>query len=156
MSFVETIPAANPVVVSADERARRFGNRAGLILVVGGDDVSRQGYARALERALFCHGRNVFYLAEDAGGGGWSDAIDVLMRTGTLVISSAGLLGADDLRRLRRHVPRLATIVIDGEPTIHGGDVLHVADLRAPGSPVLRAVYDLLERKGMTLAAYRP
>ena len=135
--------------VSAADRAARFGHRAALIMFVGRAGTGKQRYARALERALYADGRNVYMLdgtnvllgvdcdlvfrestqAELVRRFG--EVAHLLLDAGLLVVSTTNAIGLADHGAVQALIPDTPSIVIDVDPA---GDSLAPCDLRIRGT----------------------
>ena len=156
--------------VTAEQRAQRFGHRAALIMFVGPAGAGKHRYARALERALFDQGRNIYMLDGKNVLLGvdhdlWVDAAQselvrrfgevahLLLNSGLLVVSTTNAIGLADARAVQALIPDTPTILIDVDPA---GDSNLPFDLRIRGteteSDLVAQVTDLLARRQITLA----
>jgi bifunctional enzyme CysN/CysC len=135
--------------VPGDDRASRFGHRAGLIMFVGRAGTGKHRYARALERALFAQGRNAYMLdgtnvllgvdcdlhfrestqAELVRRFG--EVAHLLLDAGLLVVSTTNAIGLGDHGAVQALIPDAPSIVIDVDPA---GDSLAPCDLRIRGT----------------------
>jgi bifunctional enzyme CysN/CysC len=154
--------------VTAEERAQRFGHRAALIMFVGAAGVGKHRYARALEKALFDQGRNVYMLDGKNVLLGvdhdlWVDAAQselvrrfgevahLLVNSGLLVVSTTNAIGLADASAVQALIPDTATILIDVDPV---GDSHLPCDLRVRGNEpepeVIAQVTQLLTKRQIT------
>ncbi len=135
--------------VSAAERAGRHGHRAALIMFVGKTGAGKVRYARALERALFAQGRNVYMLDGTNVLLGvdhdlhWVDATQselvrrfgevahLFLDAGLIVVSTTNAIGLADYGAVQALVPDVASIVIDVDPS---GGSMAPCDLRITGT----------------------
>ena len=155
--------------VTADRRAERFGHRAALIMFVGPAGSGKHRYARALEKALFDGGRNIYMLDGKNVLLGvdhdlWVDAAQselvrrfgevahLLLSSGLLVVSTTNAIGLADARAVQALIPDTPTILIDVDPA---GDSSLPSDLRIrgtePEAELIAQVTDLLARRQITL-----
>jgi bifunctional enzyme CysN/CysC len=156
--------------VSSEQRAQRFGHRAALIMFVGPAGVGKHRYARALEKALFDRGRNIYMLDGKNVLLGvdhdlWVDAAQselvrrfgevahLLLNSGLLVVSTTNAIGLADARAVQSLIPDTPTVLIDVDPV---GDSSLPFDLRIRGTEpeeaVIASVIDLLAHRQITLA----
>lgn len=108
-------------LVSAESRERRYGQRAGLVLVTGADMERRKGVAKALERLLFEAGRPSYYLGigsvlygldSDIRGQGkeredlrrLAEVAFIMLDAGLILVATASELTQDDLEVARTAV----------------------------------------------------
>ena len=149
--------------VGGAERAQRFRHRAALIMFVGRAGTGKHRYARALEKALFARGGNVYMLdgtnvllgvdcdlhfrestqAELVRRFG--EVAHLLLDAGLLVVSTTNAIGLGDHGAVQALIPDAPSIVIDVDP---GGDSLAPCDLRIRGTEpeeqVIARVVELL------------
>jgi bifunctional enzyme CysN/CysC len=154
--------------VGSEQRARRFGHRAALIMFVGAAGVGKHRYARALEKALFDRGRNIYMLDGKNVLLGvdhdlWVDAAQselvrrfgevahLLLSSGLLVVSTTNAIGLADARAVQSLIPDTPTVLIDVDPV---GDSNLPFDLRIRGTEpeeaVIAGVIDLLAHRQIT------
>ena len=155
--------------VTAEQRAQRFGHRSALIMFVGPAGSGKHRYARAVEKALFERGRNVYMLDGKNVLLGvdhdlWVDAAQselvrrfgevahLLLNSGMLVVSTTNAIGLADAGAVQALIPDTPTILIDVDPA---GDSHLPFDLRIRGTEpedeVIAGVVDLLVRRQITL-----
>jgi len=154
--------------VSGEERAERFGHRAALIMFVGPAGVGKHRYARALEKALFDQGRNVYMLDGKNVLLGvdhdlWVDAAQselvrrfgevahLLLSSGQIVVSTTNAIGLADAGAVQALIPDTPTLLIDVDPA---GDSHLPYDLRIrgnePEAEVIAKVTELLAKRQIT------
>lgn len=135
--------------VSAAERAARFGHRAALIMFVGKAGTGKHRYARALEKALFGHGRIAYMLdGTNVLLGVDSDMVfreatqaelvrrfgevaHLLLDAGLMVVSTTNAIGLADYGAVQTLIPDFPSIVVDVDPA---GDSVAPCDLRISGT----------------------
>jgi bifunctional enzyme CysN/CysC len=156
--------------VTAEARALRFGHRAALIMFVGPAGAGKHRYARALEKALFQQGRNIYMLDGKNVLLGvdhdlWVDAAQselvrrfgevahLLLSSGLLVVSTTNAIGLGDAGAVQALIPDTPTILIDVDAA---GDSSLPCDLRIrggePEDEVIARVTDLLAKRQIPLA----
>jgi bifunctional enzyme CysN/CysC len=154
--------------VTAEQRAQRSGHRSALIMFVGPAGSGKHKYARAVEKALFERGRNVYMLDGKNVLLGvdhdlWVDAAQselvrrfgevahLLLNSGMLVVSTTNAIGLADAGAVQALIPDTPTILIDVDPA---GDSHLPFDLRIRGTEpedeVIAGVVDLLVRRQIT------
>ena len=154
--------------VTAAARAQRYGHRAALLMFVGKAGSGKHRYARALEKALFEQGRNVYML----DGGNvllgvdhdlWVDAAQselvrrfgevahLLLNAGLMVVSTTNAIGLADARSVQTLIPDTPTLLIDVDPD--GGSTAP-CDLRIRGTEpeddVIARIAELLVTRQIT------
>src|SRR4029079_8067900 len=119
--------------VTAAARAKRAGHREALVMFVGKHEKGKHEYARALEKALFDRGRNVYMLdgknvllgvdhdlGVDAAQSGLvrraAEVAHVLLSSGMLVLSTTTAIGPADAGAVQALIPDTPTILIDVDP----------------------------------------
>jgi bifunctional enzyme CysN/CysC len=152
--------------VAATERAQKFGHRAALIMFVGKAGAGKHRYARAVEKALFDQGRNVYMLdgtnvllgvdcdlhfRETTQGElvrRFGEVAHLLLDAGLLVVSTTNAIGLADYGAVQALVPDAPSIVIDIDSA---GESLAPCDLRfrgtEPEEEVITKVVDLLRAR---------
>jgi bifunctional enzyme CysN/CysC len=156
--------------VTAEQRAQRSGHRSALIMFVGPAGSGKHKYARAVEKALFERGRNVYMLDGKNVLLGvdhdlWVDAAQselvrrfgevahLLLNSGMLVVSTTNAIGLADAGAVQALIPDTPTILIDVDPA---GDSHVPFDLRIRGTEpedeVIAGVVDLLVQRQITFA----
>jgi bifunctional enzyme CysN/CysC len=154
--------------VTSEERAQRSGHRSALIMFVGPAGSGKHKYARAVEKALFDRGRNVYMLDGKNVLLGvdhdlWVDAAQselvrrfgevahLLLNSGMLVVSTTNAIGLADAGAVQALIPDTPTILIDVDPA---GDSHLPFDLRIRGTEpeeeVIAGIVDLLTRRQIT------
>jgi len=154
--------------VTSEQRAQRSGHRSALIMFVGPAGSGKHKYARALEKALFDRGRNVYMLDGKNVLLGvdhdlWVDAAQselvrrfgevahLLLNSGMLVVSTTNAIGLADAGAVQALIPDTPAILIDVDPA---GDSHLPFDLRIRGTEpeeqVIAGVVDLLTRRQIT------
>ena len=154
--------------VTSEQRTQRSGHRSALIMFVGPAGSGKHKYARALEKALFDRGRNVYMLDGKNVLLGvdhdlWVDAAQselvrrfgevahLLLNSGMLVVSTTNAIGLADAGAVQALIPDTPTILIDVDPA---GDSHLPFDLRIRGTEpeeqVIAGVVDLLTRRQIT------
>jgi bifunctional enzyme CysN/CysC len=154
--------------VTTEQRAQRSGHRSALIMFVGPAGSGKHKYARAVEKALFERGRNVYMLDGKNVLLGvdhdlWVDAAQselvrrfgevahLLLNSGMLVVSTTNAIGLADAGAVQALIPDTPTILIDVDPA---GDSHLPFDLRIRGTEpedeVIAGVVDLLVRRQIT------
>ena len=155
--------------VTVEERAQRFGHRPALVMFVGQSGVGKHRYARALERALFTEGRNIYMLDGTNVLLGvdqdlyWVDATQqelvrrfaevahLMLRAGLIVVSTTNAIGLGDYGQVQALIPDFETIVVDVDPGTHS---VAACDLRIVGSEeddeVVARIRKLLEDRQIT------
>ncbi len=137
-------------------------------MFVGAAGVGKHRYARALEKALFDRGRNIYMLDGKNVLLGvdhdlWVDAAQselvrrfgevahLLLSSGLLVVSTTNAIGLADARAVQSLIPDTPTVLIDVDPV---GDSNLPFDLRIRGTEpeeaVIAGVIDLLAHRQIT------
>jgi bifunctional enzyme CysN/CysC len=154
--------------VTEADRAKRYGHRAGLVMFVGKAGPLKHQYARALERALFEVGRNVYMLDGQNVLLGvdhdlWVDAaqselvrrfgevVHILVATGLIVVSTTNAIGLSDATAVQALIPDDPMLLVDIDPD---GVSTMPSDLRIrgtePEADVIAQIAELLERRQIT------
>jgi bifunctional enzyme CysN/CysC len=154
--------------VTEADRAKRNGHRAGLVMFVGKAGPLKHEYARALERALFEAGRNVYMLDGQNVLLGvdhdlWVDAaqselvrrfgevVHILVATGLIVVTTTNAIGLADATAVQALIPDDPMLLVDIDPD---GVSTMPCDLRIRGSEphadVIAQIAELLERRQIT------
>ncbi len=154
--------------VTEADRAKRYGHRAGLVMFVGKAGPLKHQYARALERALFEVGRNVYMLDGQNVLLGvdhdlWVDAaqselvrrfgevVHILVATGLIVVSTTNAIGLSDATAVQALIPDDPMLLVDIDPD---GISTMPSDLRIrgtePEADVIEQIAALLERRQIT------
>jgi bifunctional enzyme CysN/CysC len=157
-----------PGGVTETDRAKRYGHRAGLVMFVGKAGPLKHQYARAVERALFEAGRNVYMLDGQNVLLGvdhdlWVDAaqselvrrfgevVHILVATGLIVVTTTNAIGLADATAVQALIPDDPMLVVDIDPD---GVSTMPCDLRIRGSEpeadVIAQIAELLERRQIT------
>src|SRR5580698_1776050 len=157
-----------PGGVSAADRAARNHHRAALIMFVGRAGTGKHQHARALERALFEAGRNVYMLDGQNVLLGvdhdlWVDAAQselvrrfgevahLLLNAGLIVVSTTNAIGLGDATAVQALIPDAPMLLIDVDPS---GSSTQACDLRIAGSEqeaeVIAQIVALLHRQQIT------
>ena len=157
-----------PGGVTGADRAARHGHRSALIMFVGKAGTGKHTHARALEKALFEAGRNVYMLdgqnvllgvdhdlcgrrrAVRAGPPvrrGGAPAVNA----GLIVVSTTNAIGLADATAVQALVPDAPMLLIDVDPS---GSSTMACDLRITGTEpeaeVIAKIADLLRHRGIT------
>jgi bifunctional enzyme CysN/CysC len=156
--------------VTAEQRAQRFGPHAALIMFVGPAGAGKHRYARALEKALFDRGRNIYMLdgknvllgvdhdlwvdaAQSELVRRFGEVANLLLNAGLIVVSTTNAIGLADARAVQALIPDTPTILIDVDPA---GDSTLPFDLRIRGTEsedeLVSQVTDLLAHRKITIA----
>jgi bifunctional enzyme CysN/CysC len=156
--------------VTNEQRAQRFGHRSALIMFVGPAGSGKHKYARAVEKALFDRGHNVYMLdgknvllgvdhdlwvdaAQSELVRRFGEVVHLLLNSGMLVVSTTNAIGLADAGAVQALIPDTPTILIDVDPA---GDSHLPFDLRIRGTEpedqVIAGVVDLLVRRQIALA----
>jgi len=156
--------------IAPEQRATRFAQRAGVVLVTGPRDLDRKGLTKELEARLFDDGRAVYFLGMANMLYGVDADIDrtlanrhehfrrlgeiahLMLDAGLVLIVSAAELGADDLDILKVSVPadRITTVWL-GPTALATVPCDLVVPEGHPGGEALDAVIALLARRGVLL-----
>ena len=152
--------------VSGSARAARHGHRAALVMFVGKAGTGKNRYARALEKALFDQGRNVYMLDGTNVLLGvdqdlvWVDATQhelvrrfgevahLLVDAGLIVISTTNAIGLADYGAVQALIPDTPSLVVEIDPL---GASTQACDLRfrgvEPDAEVIEQIADMLTRR---------
>jgi bifunctional enzyme CysN/CysC len=152
--------------VSVSARAARHGHRAALVMFVGKAGTGKNRYARALEKALFDQGRNVYMLDGTNVLLGvdqdlvWVDATQhelvrrfgevahLLVDAGLIVISTTNAIGLADYGAVQALIPDTPSLVVEIDPL---GASTQACDLRfrgvEPDGEVIAQIADMLTRR---------
>jgi bifunctional enzyme CysN/CysC len=152
--------------VSVSARAERHGHRAALVMFVGKAGTGKNRYARALEKALFDQGRNVYMLDGTNVLLGvdqdlvWVDATQhelvrrfgevahLLVDAGLIVISTTNAIGLADYGAVQALIPDTPSLVVEIDPL---GASTQACDLRfrgvEPDAEVIEQIADMLTRR---------
>ena len=152
--------------VSSEARAERHGHRAGLVMFVGKSGAGKHRYARALEKALFEQGRNVYMLDGSNVLLGvdqdlvWNDATQqelvrrfgevahLLVDAGLIVVSTTNAIGLADYGAVQTLLPDTSSLVV--EIDVQGAST-QVCDLRIRGTEsegdVIAQIVELLIKR---------
>jgi bifunctional enzyme CysN/CysC len=160
--------------VTVADRTRRYGHHAGLVMFVGKASAGKRkhDYARALERALFEAGRNVYMLDGQNVLLGvdhdlWVDAAQselvrrfgevahLLVSAGLIVVSTTNAIGLADATAVQALVPDTPMLLVDVDPE---DESTQACDLRIRGSEpeadvigkVMEKIAELLDRRDIT------
>jgi len=156
--------------VTVADRTRRYGHHAAMVMFVGkaGAMQRKHDYARALERALFEAGRNVYMLDGQNVLLGvdhdlWVDAAQselvrrfgevahLLVSAGLIVVSTTNAIGLADATAVQALIPDTAMLLIDVDPE---DESTQACDLRVRGSEpeaeVIGKIAELLDRRQIT------
>jgi bifunctional enzyme CysN/CysC len=156
--------------VTVADRTRRYGHHAGLVMFVGKASAGKRkhDYARALERALFEAGRNVYMLDGQNVLLGvdhdlWVDAAQselvrrfgevahLLVSAGLIVVSTTNAIGLADATAVQALVPDTPMLLVDVDPE---DESTQACDLRIrgtePEADVISKIAELLDRRDIT------
>jgi bifunctional enzyme CysN/CysC len=160
-----------PGGVTGADRAARHGHRSALIMFVGKAGTGKHTHARALERALFEAGRNVYMLDGQNVLLGvdhdlWVDAAQselvrrfgevshLLLNAGLIVVSTTNAIGLADATAVQALAPDAPMLLIDVDPS---GSSTMACDLRITGTEpeavVIAKIADILRHRGITSRA---
>ena len=160
-----------PGGVTSADRAARHGHRSALIMFVGKAGTGKHTHARALEKALFEAGRNVYMLDGQNVLLGvdhdlWVDAAQselvrrfgevahLLLNAGLIVVSTTNAIGLADATAVQALAPDAPMLLIDVDPS---GSSTMACDLRITGTEpeaeVIAKIADLLRHRGITSRA---
>jgi bifunctional enzyme CysN/CysC len=155
--------------VTAADRTKRAGHREALVMFVGKAERGKHEYARALERALFEAGRNVYMLDGKNVLLGidhdlWVDAalselvrrfgevVHLLLNAGLIVVSTTNAIGLADGAAVQALIPDSPLLLIDIDPD---GSSTQDCDLRIrgtePETEVIAKINDLLMARKITV-----
>jgi len=155
--------------VTAADRTERAGHREALVMFVGKHEKGKHEYARALERALFEAGRNVYMLDGKNVLLGvdhdlWVDAalselvrrfgevVHLLLNAGLIVVSTTNAIGLADGAAVQALIPDSPLLLIDIDAD---GSSTQDCDLRIRGSEpeaeVIARINDLLAARKITV-----
>ncbi len=153
--------------VSAIERSARFGHRSALVMVVGKPGVGKQRYARALERALFADGRQVYMLdgtnvllgvdhdlSVDAARSElvrrFGEVAHLLLNAGMIVVSTTNAIGQADHGAVQALIGDTPSLVLEIDPL---GRSTAPCDMRIRGDEpfehVIQTMRELLHERGI-------
>lgn len=155
--------------VTAEERARRHGHRAALVMFVGRAGVGKHTYARALEKSLFDQG-NAAYLLDGTNVllgvdsdllwtsstqselvRRFSEVAHLFLDAGLIVVSTTNAIGLADVASVQALIPDFPVIVVDIDPRAGG---ISTADLRLTGREPegdgVAQIQALLDRRRLT------
>ena len=154
--------------VTAADRTKRAGHREALVMFVGKHEKGKHEYARAVERALFEAGRNVYMLDGKNVLLGidhdlWVDAalselvrrfgevVHLLLNAGLIVVSTTNAIGLADGAAVQALIPDSPLLLIDIDPD---GSSAQDCDLRIrgtePEAEVIAKINDLLAARKIT------
>ena len=156
--------------VTVADRTRRYGHHAGLVMFVGKASAGKRkhDYARALERALFEAGRNVYMLDGQNVLLGvdhdlWVDAAQselvrrfgevahLLVSAGLIVVSTTNAIGLADATAVQALIPDTPMLLVDVDPE---DESTQACDLRIrgtePEADVITKIAELLDRRDIT------
>jgi bifunctional enzyme CysN/CysC len=157
-----------PGGVTDADRARRFGHRSALVMFVGKTGTGKHRYARALEKALFEAGRNVYMLdgrnvllgvdhdlwvdaAQSELVRRFGEVVHLLLNSGQIVVSTTNAIGLADATAVQALIPDTPMILVDVDP---GGASTQACDLRIrgdePEADVIARVAELLDKRQIT------
>jgi bifunctional enzyme CysN/CysC len=157
-----------PGGVTGADRARRFGHRSALVMFVGKTGTGKHRYARALEKALFEAGRNVYMLdgknvllgidhdlwvdaAQSELVRRFGEVVHLLLSSGQIVVSTTNAIGLADATAVQALTPDTPMILVDVDP---GGASTQACDLRIrgdePEAEVIARVAELLDKRQIT------
>ncbi len=151
--------------VGIEDRAKRFGHLPALVMFVGKRGVSKERYARALERALFDHGKHAYFidgtnvlmgvdhdLTVDATQAElvrrFGEVAHLLLTSGAILVSTTNAIGLADHSSVQALIGDTPSIAIEVDPT---GRSTASCDLRIMGTEsdqeVVTKVIALLRQK---------
>lgn len=153
--------------VTADQRGKRWGHSAALVMLVGKTGVGKHRLARAIEKALFESGRAVYMLdGTNVLLGVDSDMIwaqstqqelvrrfaevaHLMLDAGLLVVSTTNAIGLADVASVQALIPDfpVLTVEISGEGGISSADMRLTGQETEPDSA--QKVTDLLTRRNI-------
>ncbi len=157
-----------PGGVTAVHRAQRSGHRAALVMFVGRAGTGKHKYARAVERALFDAGKQVYMLDGKNVLLGvdhdlWVDAAQselvrrfgevahILLNAGLIVVSTTNAIGLADATAVQALVPDTPMLLVDVDPDDAS---TQACDLRIrgtePEAEVIARIAELLDRNHIT------
>ena len=157
-----------PGGVTDVDRARRYGHRGALVMFVGKAGDLKHQYARALERALFEAGRNVYMLdgrnvllgvdhdlwvdaAQSELVRRFGEVVHILLNTGLIVVSTTNAIGLADATAVQALIPDQPMLLVEIDPQDAS---TQPCDLRIrgdePHARVIDQVTDLLDRRHIT------
>jgi bifunctional enzyme CysN/CysC len=155
--------------VTAAARTKRAGHREALVMFVGKEEKGKHEYARALERAMFDAGRNVYMLDGKNVLLGvdhdlWVDAalselvrrfgevVHLLLNAGLIVVSTTNAIGLADGAAVQALIPDSPLLLIDIDPD---GSSAQDCDLRIrgtePEAEVIAKINELLVARKITV-----
>ena len=148
--------------VTASDRRRRSGHRPGLVMFVGRADSGKERYARALEKALFDNGKQVYLLdgtnvllgvdhdlTVDAARGElvrrFGEVANLLLDAGLIVVSTTNAIGLADHNAVQALLAVQPSLAVEVDPA---GTGTAPCDLRIRGdeteADVVRRVQALM------------
>jgi bifunctional enzyme CysN/CysC len=151
--------------ITVEERAKRFGHRAALVMFVGRHNVDKHRYARALERALFDHGVFSYFidgtnvlmgvdhdLTVDATQAElvrrFGEVAYLLLSAGVVLVSTTNAIGLADHSAVQALIGANASVAVEVDPS---GNSTVPCDLRIRGNEgdaeVIAKVLELLRQK---------
>jgi bifunctional enzyme CysN/CysC len=151
--------------ITVEERAKRFGHRAALVMFVGRHNVDKHRYARALERALFDHGVFSYFidgtnvlmgvdhdLTVDATQAElvrrFGEVAYLLLSAGVVLVSTTNAIGLADHSAVQALIGAIASVAVEVDPS---GNSTAPCDLRISGhegdDEVIGKVLELLRQK---------
>nr|MBA3937726.1 adenylyl-sulfate kinase [Planctomycetota bacterium] len=151
--------------VGIEDRAKRFGHLPALVMFVGKRGVGKDRYARALERALFDHGKHAYFidgtnvlmgvdhdLTVDATQAElvrrFGEVAHLLLTSGAILVSTTNAIGLADHSSVQALIGATPSLAIEVDPT---GRSTAPCDLRISGSEtdaeVVTKVIALLRQK---------
>ena len=154
--------------VTAVHRAEHNGHRAALVMFVGKAGTGKHNYARAVERALFDAGRQVYMLDGKNVLLGvdhdlWVDAAQselvrrfgevahILLNAGLIVVSTTNSIGLADATAVQALIPDTPMLLVDVDPDDAS---TQACDLRIrgnePEAEVIAKIADLLAKNHIT------
>jgi bifunctional enzyme CysN/CysC len=155
--------------VTHAERAQRAGHQPALVMFVGKSGTGKHRYARAVEKALFAQGRNIYMLdgtnvllgvdcdlhfreatqAELVRRFG--EVAHLLLHAGLLVVSTTNAIGLADYGAVQALIPDFASLIIHVDPR---GESVAPCDLRIrgdePEAEVIARITELLAARQIT------
>jgi bifunctional enzyme CysN/CysC len=159
--------------VTVADRTRRYGHHAAMVMFVGKQSAMQRkhDYARALERALFEAGRNVYMLDGQNVLLGvdhdlWVDAAQselvrrfgevahLLVSAGLIVVSTTNAIGLADATAVQALIPDTPMLLVDVDPE---DESTQACDVRIrgtePQADVIAKIAELLDRRQITSVA---
>ncbi|HVO32585.1 MAG TPA: GTP-binding protein [Elusimicrobiota bacterium] len=154
--------------VSAQQRGARLGHRPALVMFVGGPNVGKHNYARAVERALFSQGKSSYMLdgtnillgvdsdlvwvsaTQQELVRRFAEVAHLFLDAGHIVVSTTNAIGLADFAAVQALIPDFPVLTVDINPS---ATVIGSSDLRLTGQEseddVVARVNDLLGRYGI-------